>query len=40
MKRSKFFFAVNGFSKEVFNKEKIGLYSKFVYGIGKGLGHK
>ncbi len=32
------FFAVNGFSKEVFNKKKIGLYSKFVYGIGKGWG--
>ncbi len=30
------FFAVNGFSKELYNKNKINLYSKFVYGIGKG----
>ena len=32
------FFAVNGFSKELFDKSKINLYSKFVYGIGKGWG--
>jgi hypothetical protein len=30
------FFAVNGFSKEPFNIKKINLYSKFVFGIGKG----
>jgi len=30
------FFAVNGFSKEPFNINKINLYSKFVFGIGKG----
>jgi hypothetical protein len=32
------FFAVNSFSKEKFNYNKINLYSKFIYGIGKGWG--
>ncbi len=35
-KNDKNFFAVNGFSKEPFNIRKIELYSKFVFGIGKG----
>jgi len=35
-KNDKNFFAVNGFSKEPFNIKKIQLYSKFVFGIGKG----
>ena len=32
------FFAVNAFSKEKFNYNKVNLYSKFIYGIGKGWG--
>jgi hypothetical protein len=30
------FFGVNGFSKEPYIFSKINLYSKFVYGLGKG----
>jgi hypothetical protein len=30
------FFGVNCFSKEKFSNHKIHLYSKFIYGIGKG----
>lgn len=37
-KNDKNFFAVNGFSKEPFNRKKMLNYSKFVFGIGKGWG--
>ena len=37
-REDKNFFAVNGFSKEPFLINKAHLYSKFVYGIGKGWG--
>jgi hypothetical protein len=37
-KNDKNFFAVNSFSKEKFNYSKVNLYSKFIYGIGKGWG--
>ena len=30
------FFAFNGFSGETFNKNKLAIYSKFSFGIGKG----
>lgn len=33
----KYFFGLNGFSGEKFNINKISLYSKFVYGLGKGF---
>ena len=37
-KKDKNFFAINSFSKEKFNYSKVNLYSKFIYGIGKGWG--
>lgn len=37
-KNDKNFFAVNGFSKEPFDINKVIYYSKFVFGIGKGWG--
>jgi hypothetical protein len=36
--KDKNFFAVNAFSREKFNYSKVNLYSKFIYGIGKGWG--
>ena len=35
-KKDRNFFAVNGFSKEPFDDNKKLLYSKFIFGIGKG----
>lgn len=35
-KKDNNFFAFNAFSKQIFNKNQINLYSKFIFGIGKG----
>ncbi len=35
-RHDKKFFAFNAFSKQTYDKSNINLYSKFIYGIGKG----